>query len=160
MTNPLPTADTDRDLVLSMVLNVPREKAYQCWTQPDLLVQWFAPRPWSTPKAVMDVRPGGASLITMADDKGNEYPNPGQYLEVIPNEKLVFSDAFTGDWAPSGKPFFTGILTFEDAGEGKTKYTAVARHWTAEDAANHKKMGFHEGWKQCALQLEEVASKL
>jgi uncharacterized protein YndB with AHSA1/START domain len=160
MTDALPTQDTDRDLVLTRVLNAPRDKVYQCWTNPELVTQWFAPKPWTTPKAVMDVRPGGASTITMADENGNEYPNPGQYLEVVPNEKLVFTDAFVGDWAPSGKPFFTAVLTFEDAGEGKTKYTAIARHWTAEDAANHKKMGFHEGWGICANQLEALAASL
>ena len=160
MTNALPTQDTDRDLVLTRVLNAPRDKVFQCWTQPDLIKQWFAPKPWTTPKVEMDLRPGGGNVMTMADENGTEYPNPGQYLEIVPNEKLVFTDAFTGDWTPSAKPFFTAILTFEDAGEGKTRYTAVARHWTAEDAAAHKQMGFHEGWGMCAAQLEELASRI
>ncbi len=160
MSASLPTQDTDRDLVLSLVLNAPRENIYRCWTEADLITQWFAPKPWSTPSAVLDVRPGGASLVTMADEQGTQYPNPGQYLEVVPNEKLVFTDAFVGDWQPSEKPFFTGVLTFEDAGEGKTKYTAIARHWTVEDAENHKKMGFHEGWGICAKQLEALAASL
>ena len=160
MTHTLPTQDTDRDLVLTRVLNAPRDKVFQCWTQPDLIKQWFAPRPWTTPKVEMDLRPGGGNVMTMADENGTEYPNAGQYLEIVPKEKLVFTDAFTGDWAPSAKPFFTAILTFEDAGEGKTRYTAVARHWTAEDAATHKQMGFHEGWGMCAAQLEELASRI
>ena len=156
----LPTEDTARDLVLTRVLNAPREKVYQCWTQPELLKQWFAPKPWTTPKAELDVRSGGASKVTMADESGTEYPNPGQYLEVVPNEKLVFTDAFVGDWTPSEKPFFTAILTFEDAGNGKTRYTAVARHWSEEDAENHKKMGFHQGWGICAGQLEALAASI
>ena len=156
----LQTEDTERDLVLSMVLDAPRASVYRCWTEAELLKQWFAPKPWSTPKAVLDVRPGGASLVTMADEAGTEYPNPGQYLEVVPNQKLVFTDAFVGDWKPSEKPYFTGYLTFEDAGEGKTKYTAIARHWTVEDAAAHKKMGFHDGWGQATRQLEAVAASL
>ena len=156
----LPSKDTDRDLVLSMILDAPREKVYRCWTEADLLTQWFAPKPWSTPRAEIDVRPGGASLVTMADEQGNEYPNPGQYLEVVPNHRLMFTDAFVGDWRPSEKPFFTAVLTFDDAGEGKTKYTAVARHWTTEDAENHKKMGFHQGWGICAGQLEALAESL
>ena len=143
-----------------IVINAPPGVVWEVLTKPELMKQWFAPKPWTTPKIDIDVRSGGASTITMADENGNEYPNPGQYLEVVPNEKLVFTDAFIGDWAPSGKPFFTAILTFEDAGEGKTKYTAVARHWTAEDAANHKQMGFHEGWGICATQLEAVAATL
>jgi uncharacterized protein YndB with AHSA1/START domain len=160
MTKTLPTQDSDRDLVLVRVLNAPRDKVFQCWTQPDLMRQWFAPKPWSTPRAEVDLRPGGRNAITMADENGTEYPNEGQYLEIVPNEKLVFTDAFTGDWAPSAKPFFTGVLTFEDAGPGKTKYTAIARHWTVEDAENHKKMGFHEGWGLCAAQLEALAASI
>jgi uncharacterized protein YndB with AHSA1/START domain len=160
MNAPLPSQDTDRDLVLSLVLNAPRENIYRCWTEADLIPKWFAPKPWTTPKAVVDVRPGGGSVITMADEQGNEYPNPGQYLEIVPNERLVFTDAFVGDWQPSEKPFFTAFIILEDAGEGKTKYTAVARHWTAEDAENHKKMGFHEGWGICAKQLEALAASL
>jgi Uncharacterized conserved protein len=155
-----PTEDTERDLVLTRIINAPPEKVYRCWTEPKLLKQWFAPRPWSTPSVETDVRPGGASRVTMADESGTEYPNPGQYLEVVPNRKLVFTDAYIGDWQPSEKPFFTAILLFDDAGDGRTRYTAIARHWNAEDAIAHKQMGFHEGWGLCAAQLEEVAGRL
>lgn len=154
-----PSDDTNRDLVLTRLINATPEAVYRCWTDPELMVQWFAPKPWSTARAEIDVRPGGRSLVVMADEQGNEYPNPGQYLEVIPNRKLVFTDAFIGDWQPSEKPFFTCVLTFEPE-NGKTRYTATARHWTVEDRAAHEKMGFHEGWGLCAAQMEEVASKL
>ena len=50
----------------------------------------------------------------------------------------------------------TAIITFEDLGDGKTRYTARARHWTVEDREAHEKMGFHEGWGQCADQLAEL----
>src|SRR3546814_11614282 len=69
------------------------------------------------------------------------------YTSLFRSEKIVFTDAYTRPWEPSDKPFFTCIVTFEDAkGEredGKTRYTAVARHWTAEDCEAHVKMGFH-----------------
>jgi uncharacterized protein YndB with AHSA1/START domain len=96
----------------------------------------------------------------MRDPQGNEYPNRGVYLEVVPNQKLVFTDAYTKAWEPSEKPFFTAVLTFEDAGNGKTKYTARALHWTTADREVHEKMGFHEGWGLCTEQLEALASKL
>src|ERR1043165_2710039 len=112
---------SDRELVLERVLNAPREKLFRCWTEPGLIVQWFTPPPFKTPQAVMDVRAGGASCITMQAPDGTEFPNPGIYLEVVPNQKLVFTDAYTSAWEPSAKPFFTGILTFEDLGNGKTK---------------------------------------
>jgi uncharacterized protein YndB with AHSA1/START domain len=63
----------------------------------------------------------------------------------VPNAKLVFTDAFTKAWELSEKPFFTGILTFEDAGNGRTKYTARALHWSVADREAHEKMRFHEG---------------
>jgi uncharacterized protein YndB with AHSA1/START domain len=149
---------TDRELVLTRIINAPREKVFKAWTDPELLKQWFAPRPWTTPVAQLDVRPGGANLIVMRDPQGNEFPNRGVYLEVVKNERLVVTDAYTKAWEPSEKPFMTAILTFEDAGGGKTRYTARALHWTAADRETHEKMGFHEGWGQCADQLEAVVN--
>lgn len=151
---------SDRELVLARIIDAPRASIWRCWTEPELVTQWFVPKPWSVPRAEMDVRPGGSSLIVMADPDGNEYPNPGVYLDVVPNEKLVFTDAFTCDWQPSGKPFMVGIVTLEDAGEGRTRYVATARHWTVEDREQHEKMGFHEGWGICAEQLEALAKSL
>lgn len=150
----------ERELVLELTLDAPRETLWRCWTDPDLLKQWFVPRPWTIARVETDVRPGGSSLVVMRDPDGNEYPNPGVYLEVVPNEKLVFTDAYTSAWVPSEKPFMTAIVTFEDAGQGRTKYVARALHWTAEDLEQHEKMGFHEGWGQCARQLEELAKTL
>jgi uncharacterized protein YndB with AHSA1/START domain len=149
-----------RDLVLTRIIDAPRDKVYRCWTDAALLPHWFAPKPWSTPRAELDVRAGGSSMVVMADENGNEYPNPGIYLEVVPNEKLVFTDAYTSAWEPSQKPFMTVVLTFEDAGDGKTRYTAVAKHWSVEDREAHEKMGFHEGWGICASQLEQLAKTL
>ena len=153
-------ASQDRELVLTRVIDVPRHKLFRCWTEPELLKQWFAPKPYTTPVAQIDVRPGGASYFVMRDPQGNDLPNPGVVLEVVPNEKLVFTDAYTKAWEPSEKPFFTAILTFEDLGGGKTRYTARARHWTAADRETHQKMGFHEGWGICTDQLAALARTL
>ena len=161
MTLPVDVApSSDRELVLSRIISAPRASVYQAWTNMDLLKQWFAPLPWTTPRAEMDVRPGGASLVIMKGPDGVEFPNPGLFLEVVPNEKLVFTDAYTQAWVPSQKPFMTVILTFEDAGPGKTKYTARVQHWTVADREAHEKMGFHQGWGLCTEQLEAVASKI
>ena len=108
------TPTSERELVLTRIIDAPREKLYRAWTEVDLLRQWFAPKPWSTPHAELDVRPGGASMVVMADPDGKQYPNPGIYLEVVPNEKLVVTDAYTSAWEPSDKPFMTVVLTFED----------------------------------------------
>lgn len=147
------------DLVLTRILDAPRASLYRCWTEPELLKQWFAPKPWTTPIVETDVRPGGASKFVMRSPEGQDMPNEGVYLEIVPNERLTFTDAFTAGWTPAG-PFFVGVIEFEDAPGGKTKYTATARHWTEEAKSQHEAMGFHEGWGQCATQLEALAKTL
>jgi uncharacterized protein YndB with AHSA1/START domain len=148
-------AASDRELLLTRLIDAPPEKLYRAWTEPALLKQWFAPHPWTTPRAELDVRPGGANLVVMRSPDGNDSPNRGVYLEVVPNQRLVFTDAYTEAWQPSEKPFMTVILAFEEEG-GKTRYTARVRHWTAADREAHEKMGFHGGWEMCARQLEAL----
>jgi uncharacterized protein YndB with AHSA1/START domain len=159
MTDAETAAPSNRDLVLTRIFDAPREKIYRAWTDPDLLKQWFAPPPYKTSVAELDVRPGGANLIVMQGPDGGEMPNRGVYLEVVPNERLVFTNAYTEAWIPSDKPFMTVVLTFEDQG-GKTKYTALVRHWSVADREMHENMGFHKGWGQCADQLAAVVAKL
>lgn len=150
---------TDRELVLTRLIDAPRETLYRCWTEPALMKQWFAPKPYETPVVEVDVRSGGANLIVMRGPDGQDMPNRGIYLEVVPNERLVFTDAFTEAWQPSAKPFMTAILTFEPQGD-KTLYTARVRHWTVEDREAHEKMGFHQGWGICTDQLAALAATL
>jgi uncharacterized protein YndB with AHSA1/START domain len=150
---------SDRELVLTRLIDAPRVRLYRAWTEPALLRQWFAPLPYTTPVAELDVRPGGANFVVMRAPDGSELPNHGVYLEVIPNERLVFTDAYIKAWEPSPKPFMTAILTFADE-NGKTRYTARVLHWTAADREAHEKMGFHQGWGQCADQLAALVARI
>ena len=150
---------SDRELVLARIIDAPPEKLFRAWTEPALLMQWFTPRPWTVSLAQTDVRAGGSSLIVMRSPDGEAFPNRGVYLEVVPNERIVFTDAYTEAWEPSEKPFMTAILTFEDL-NGRTKYTARVRHWTVTDREAHEKMGFHEGWAKATDQLAELAATL
>lgn len=147
------------ELKLTRLIDAPREKLFRCWTDPTLIPLWFCPPPWSVSHVENDVRPGGSSLVIMKGPNGEEMPNPGVYLEVVPNEKLVFTDAYTRAWEPSDKPFMTGILTFEEE-SGKTRYTARVLHWTAEDKAQHEAMGFEQGWGIATDQLAALAKRI
>jgi uncharacterized protein YndB with AHSA1/START domain len=89
-----------------------------------------------------------------------DMPMRGVYLDVVPNERLVFTDAFTKAWEPSEKAFMTAIVTFEDLGGGRTRYTVRALHWTVADREKHEEMGFHEGWGRCADQLAALVATL
>ncbi len=154
------TPTSDRELVLGRILDASPDKAWRAWTEPELLKQWFAPAPYTTPQAELDVRPGGGNLIVMRGPEGPDMPNRGVYLEVVPNRKLVFTDAFTSGWEPSEKPFMTVILTFEPEAGGKTRYVVRVRHGSVADRETHEQMGFHQGWGVCADQLNALIASL
>jgi uncharacterized protein YndB with AHSA1/START domain len=147
------------ELVLTRLIKASRRNLFRCWTEPALQKEWFAPAPYIVTVAETDLRPGGASLVVMRGPDGSEIPCPGVYLEVVTDEKIVFTDAYTKAWVPSAKPFMTAIVTFSDE-EGGTRYTARALHWNAEDRATHEKMGFHQGWGLCADQLAALAARM
>src|SRR5262245_59454426 len=134
-----------RTLVLERVFNATPDRVYRCWTEPKLMMKWFVPKPWSIASCELDLRPGGICKTVMKDPDGNEYPNVGVYLDVVKDRRLVFTDAFVEAWVPSEKAFMTAEVTMEPLPGGKTKYAAIARHWSVEDTETHVKMGFYEG---------------
>ena len=159
MSDATPTPIADRTLVLERVIDASPEKVFEAWTNPALLKQWFAPKPWTTPHVDVDLRVGGRCNFTMRGPGGEENPNEGVYLEVVPGRRLTFTDAFTEGFVPkAGAPFMVATIELEPAPGGKTKYTATARHWTKETTEQHKQMGFHEGWGVCADQLNALVS--
>jgi uncharacterized protein YndB with AHSA1/START domain len=143
-------------LTLTREIDAPADKLFKAWTTPELMKEWFCPKPWKVSHAELDLRAGGANFIMMEGPAGEQVPNRGVYLEIVQNRKLVFTDAFTSAWVPAEKPFMTGIIAFEDLGNGRTRYTASAVHWTAEDKESHEKMGFHKGWGVATDQLEQI----
>ncbi len=144
------------DLTITRLIDAPREAVWRAWT--DHLAEWWCPRPWTTEIIAQDLRPGGRSAMVMRGPDGEEAPQEGVFLEVIPLERIVFTDAFSHGWQPSG-PFMVGFMEFADE-DGKTRYTAGARHWTAEAMKRHEDMGFHDGWSTVAEQLEAVAKRI
>jgi uncharacterized protein YndB with AHSA1/START domain len=157
--SPIESPLSERELVLVRETDVPREKLYAGWTQPDLIVQWFTPKPWITTTCEIDLRPGGSCNTTMRSPEGQDFPNVGIFLEIVPNEKLVFTDGYLPNWVPNPNHFFTAILTWETLPNGKTRYTARALHWTKEACEKHATMGFMEGWGKAFDQLVELMSK-
>ena len=92
----------------------------------------------------MELRPGGAAETTMHGPNGEVFNNRGVYLEVVPNQKIVFTDAFTEGWVPvADGGMMTCVLTFEARPDGKTLYLARCGHPSAEKKVQHEKMGFH-----------------
>ena len=159
MIQPNGTPISARELTLERVIDASPEKLFRAWTEPELLQKWFCPRPWTVSSAQLDVRPGGTSLVIMRSPEGQEYPNKGVYLDVVKNERLVFTDAFVQPWVPSEKAFSVVTITFEAQGP-RTRYSARIQHWNVTDREEHEKMGFHDGWAKATDQLTELVSSL
>lgn len=153
------------DLLLERTVDVPPELVWRAWTEPDLLKQWFCPVPWGVADAEMDVRPGGIFRTTFKSPEGQLFPNLGCYLEVVPNRRLVWTDALGPGYRPSVKGyldkfFITASINMEPAGKGGTLYRAMAIHNDAESRKKHEDMGFHDGWGTVLTQLVALVKKL
>ena len=153
------------DLEISRLMTAPPALVWRCWTEPDLFRQWYAPKPWIIDEVVLDTRPGGRFFMVMAGPDGQRFPNEGSFLDVVQQQKLVFTDLMTEGYAPVAAvspdfgPAFTAVLTFAPEGRG-TRYRAVARHSTAKDAKANLDMGFQEGWGMTADQLDTLSQGL
>lgn len=157
MTNIKP--DPRFDLVLERVIDVTPDVLWTAMTKPEHLKQWFAPAPWTITECEIDLRPGGMLRFVMRSPEGQDYPNIVCYLEVVPEQRLVWTDALLPGFRPSENPFFTAVMTMEREGSG-TRYRAVAIHRDEENRKKHEEMGFHEGWGQVLDQMVVYAKKI
>lgn len=152
--------DPKLDLRLERTIDVPRELVWAAWTTPEHLKHWFCPKPWGVSECEIDLRPGGIFRTVMVSPEGKLFPNSGCFLEVIENERLVWTDALSPGYRPvaagqSGAGFsMTAFLTLE-AYKGGTKYTAVAKHADPTARQQHDEMGFEHGWGTVVEQLVE-----
>ena len=158
------TLNPAMDLLLERDIPVAPDRVWAAWTQPELIVQWFTPAPWKTVSADIDLRPGGRCITTMESPEGEQYPNAGCYLEVVPNEVLVFTSVLAEGFRPvvpqngaEDLPF-TGRIELSPNGDGGTHYRAIAIHADEEGCRRHAEMGFSEGWSAALDQLVALMS--
>ncbi len=161
--------DKKLDLVLEREIDVPKELVWRGLTEPELVKKWFCPKPWQTVDCRIDLRTGGEFYTVMQSPEGEKFPGSSCFLEIIPNQRLVWTAALEAGFRPA-KPagegskecasiIFTCIITLETKGKG-TKYTATVIHATPEQSKQHEEMGFFDGWGTCLTQLTEVAKSL
>jgi uncharacterized protein YndB with AHSA1/START domain len=158
--------DPKLDLVLERVVDVPPALVWKCWTEPRHLKKWFTPTPWKTVEAEVDLRPGGRFYFVMQSPEGQKFPNTGCFLEVVKNERLIWTNALLPGYRPAssgaasaGDLVFTAVITMKKQGKG-TKYTALAIHRNEGEMRKHAEMGFHDGWGKALDQLVALARKM
>lgn len=161
MTQPIThQPDPKLDLFFERIVDVPRELVWKAWTTPAHLVKWFTPDPWQTVDCEIDLRPGGIFRTVMRSPEGQEFPNAGCYLEIVENEKLVWTNALAPGYRPT-QPLgakecdtfpFTAVISLAPHEQG-TRYTALVIHGDEASCQKHAAMGFHDGWGKVLDQL-------
>jgi uncharacterized protein YndB with AHSA1/START domain len=160
--------DSKLDLSFTRIVDVPRSLVWRAWTEPELLKPWFCPLPWKTIDCEIDLRPGGIFRTTMQSPEGQEFPNSGCYLEIIPQTKLVWTNALLPGFRPSlptatcgsddANFMFTAMIELADHASG-TRYSATVIHADEAGCKKHAEMGFEGGWGTALDQLVALVKK-
>lgn len=158
--------DPAYDLLLERYVDAKPAQVWAAWTEPQRLMKWFCPRPWQTVECDIDLRPGGIFRTVMQSPEGERLPqNLACYLDVVPNERLVWTTALEPGYRPAALDDpdsgchnleFTTIITLQAEGKG-TRYRVEVRHRDSETRRKHAEMGFDEGWGIAADQMAEEA---
>jgi uncharacterized protein YndB with AHSA1/START domain len=157
-TNPSITDPTtwalDREIVLVRVLAATRDAVFAAWTDPDAFCQWFGPDGFTCAVREMDVRPGGRARFDMVSADGTVYTNRFDYLEVVPEEKLVLDH---GSDVDDDATRFRVTITLDEQADGKTVLTLRQLHPSVEQRA----AGIGFGAVELGLQtLDKLARHL
>ena len=144
--------EASHELSVERYIAAPPDSVWKIMTE--RLAEWWCPKPWRTEIDAIEWRAGGRFDVTMHGPSGEVSPNHGIFLEVSPGRRMVFTDAFKGDWQPQ-PAFMIGVFELTPEGAG-TRYRASARHWDEASMRQHEEMGFVEGWEAVARQLAEL----
>lgn len=135
------------DFAIERFIDAPTRLVWEALTKPEHLKAWYMPKPWGrVARAEMDVRPGGIFSIDIVVGDGQEVPNLGCFLEVIPMQRLVWTAMLFPGYRPAvfDDIPITAIMTMAPEGTG-TRYVFTALHRNEGDLAKNKSSGFYEG---------------
>jgi uncharacterized protein YndB with AHSA1/START domain len=146
---------SDRELIITRVLNAPRELVFDAFTDPNHIVKWWGPNGFTNTNLEMKVKPGGKWRFIMHGPDGTNYPNRIVYTEVIRPESLVYEHDADEDNDPKK---FDVSITFEEIGN-KTKITMKMIVKAPEILEEFKRFGAVEGGNQTLERLENYLNQ-
>jgi uncharacterized protein YndB with AHSA1/START domain len=139
-------------MLLTRLLNAPRELVFKVWTDTEQLRQWWGPKGFTNPVCEVSPRPGGAIRIHMRAPDGTIYPMTGTYQEVVAPERLVFKSAALD---AHGEPLFEVLYTVSFAAEGQKTRLTIQAHVLKTTAAGAPHLeGAEQGWSQSLDRLD------
>jgi uncharacterized protein YndB with AHSA1/START domain len=146
----------ERSLTFTRILKAPRNLVWRAWTDPKQLQQWWGPTGFTAPVVEGDIKVGGTLHITMRGPKGSPYdidlPMVKRYLEIVPNEKLVFENEPLG---PDGVRVMQALTTiiFTDHPEGTLMEIQTTAKALVEQAIPMLN-GMEQGWSSSLEKLD------
>ena len=149
------TIDPKLDLVFERFIDAPTRLVWDALTKPEHLKEWYMPKAWgAVTKCELDVRPGGIFSIDIATGDGQEFPNLGCFLEVVPMERLSWTSMLFPGYRPAvfDDVPITAIVTMESVGKG-TRYVFTALHRDEADLEKNRTSGWQQGTEIALDQL-------
>lgn len=144
----------EREITITRTFDAPRAQIFRAWTDPEILARWWGPKGFTNPVCEFDARVGGAIRIHMRAPDGAIYPMGGEVREIVPPERLVFTNNALDE---AGNPIIQGLTTVtfaEDA--GKTKMTLHTRGAAVVEIAVKYLQGMEMGWTMSIDKLQAL----
>jgi len=147
----------EREITITRMFDAPRTVVFRAWTDAGQLAQWWGPKGFTNPVCEVDVRVGGAIRIHMRSPDGNVYPMKGEFREIVPPERLVFTNIAVD---AAGHTIIEGLTTviFAEKG-GKTTMTLHTRGRAVVDYAVGYLKGMEAGWTGSIDKLETLLTR-
>lgn len=143
----------NRTLTLKRTFNAPIKTVWEAWTQPEHVIQWWAPKGMKVTLIEHNFKVGGKWKYSMPMPDGSEFISDGEYLEIVELKKIVTTANF--------KPMTEGVemhVLFEENGD-TTNFTFSIIHATEEYCKQQEKMGFYNGWGSAFDRLDTLVTK-
>ena len=149
------TLPTDEQILITREFDAPRHLVYRAWTTPELVRRWWSGHRGEMTVAEIDLRVGGAWRYVMIAEGGFEVAFHGEYREIVPDERLVYTEIYEG--MPEGEAVNT--VTFTEV-DGRTTLTDLVQHTVKEHRDAHINSGMEVGMQEGMDLLEQVAVSL
>ena len=154
-----------KDLVVTRVFDVPVERVWQAWTDPEQVMRWWGPEGFTSPVARMDVREGGTSLVAMRSPDGQDIYTAWTYRTIVPMQRLEFILNFTDKDGKKVDPATIGlpadlqkevrhVITFKAVGDTRTEMTVTEKGYTSDQVLEMSKAGLEQSLDKMAESLE------
>jgi len=156
----------EQELVITRVFDAPRELLWKAWTDPERMMRWWGPKNFTSPVCEVDLRKGGKYLNCMRSPEGKDYWSTGVYKEIVPMERIVYTDSFAdekGNVVPASNYGLPGdfplemlvTVSFEEH-NGKTEMTLQHVGIPAGRMSELTEAGWSESFDKLAESLEEL----